>query len=98
MQRLHQSRNSIKPTSFLGKMATSLKSMEIFGQNFEMKIKDDRNEQNSWVGFCFTILLTLIMSVFCYAKVLVLIEKKDVDVRSVLVESYLDQTYKFDAD
>ena len=72
--------------------------MEQFGQNFKMKIKEDRNEQNSWMGVCFTILLNLIMGIFWFQKLTVLIEKKDVDVTSVLVESYLDQTYKFDTE
>ena len=90
------SAGSKKPTTFSGKTASSFKSMEKFGENFHMKIKDDRNEQNSWMGVCFTILLSFIMSVFWYNKILVLMEKKDVDVRSVLVDNYLDQTYKFD--
>ena len=63
-----------------------------------MKIKDDKNEKNSWMGVCFTILLTLIMGLFWYNKILVLKEKKDVDVTSVLVDNYLDQTYRFDAE
>lgn len=82
----------------MGGLGSSIKSLELFGESFSLKIKEGDKNVYSWMGFTLTIFLSLIMLVFLYGKITVLALKKDVDVMSVTVENALDFEYKFDAE
>ena len=62
-----------------------------------MKIDHGLEEQKSYMGGCLSILITIIMLVYSYGRVMALIRKKEVDILGAISEDAIGYTETFTA-
>ena len=62
-----------------------------------MKLDGDQVTKQSYMGACLTFIILITTLMFSYTKAITIIEKKDVDIMSALIDNELDFSYKFTA-
>ena len=72
--------------------------MDIFGENFVMKLDEDKEKNYSFMGMLLSFIFLATLSVFTYSKSLAWQEKQDVDVMGAIVENAFDYSDKFSAE
>ena len=80
-----------KSNNFMAK----IRSYDAFGQRFSMKVDKEKMEQQSYMGFFLTVVLTIFVLSFFITKILTLVHKHEVDIMSALLENAIDQDYQF---
>ena len=95
MSKVTDINDSVNKKSSSGSLVDSIKGLDSFGQNFNMKIKEDSNSFDSWMGLFLSVILVVIMGTFIYTKGVAWKEKKDVDVMSALYEHAITYDYQF---
>ena len=72
--------------------------MDLFGENFVMKLDEGRDKNYSFMGVLLSFIFLATLSVFTYSKSLAWQEKQDVDVMGAIVENAFDYSDKFSAE
>ena len=98
MSKVTDINDSVNKKSSSGSLVDSINGLDSFGQNFNMKIKEDSNSFDSWMGLFLSVILVVIMGTFIYTKGVAWKEKKDVDVMSALYEHAITYDYQFNSD
>ena len=76
-------------------VTSGFKKMDSFAESAKLRIDQDKEKLESYGGAICSIILTIIVVLFAWTKVLTLQEKQDVDIMSAMVEGELSFEEKF---
>ena len=72
--------------------------MDLFGENFTMKLDEGRDKYYSFMGALLSFIFLVILTVFIFSKFQAWKEKQDVDVMGATIEDAFHFTDKFSAE
>ena len=98
MQTFHQAKlntGQIKVKSCLSGLETRLQSFDQFGQNFKMKIDEDKSELQSSMGTLLSLFMFVIVGMFAAQKAEIWLMKTRMDIAQATADSYFDDEDRF---
>ena len=75
-----------------------LKSFDVFGENFNMKLDKENSTLKSSVGSLISIIVYFVVITYAAVKIDTWFNKKDVDIMATKMADYLPNDYIFDYD
>ena len=84
--------------SFLSRVGRRIKQSDQFDETFFMKIKDDQESLQSWMGSFLTIFSSLIVIGFIYTKFVAWENQADIDIITLIKDSHFDYNEKFSSE
>ena len=80
------------------RFSKAVKSFDIFGQSFKLKLDNRMEVQRSFMGSFCSLLLFLMLGAFVYSKVLIMKENREVDIYTTQRNDVFDTEYKFSSE
>ena len=82
--------------NLFGYASAKFREFDTFGEHFTMNLEKDKSYVRTYMGSLLTIIMLFITVAYTFQKIDVFIEKKDVDIMSSTMISYIDETQVFD--
>ena len=82
----------------LHSMARKFKSIDQFGDEFEMQIDGELSNTTSYMGTILTIIFVILIATFAYSKIMVLVDMGDVTVVGSTADDYFTDDDHFDSE
>ena len=81
---------------FFSYASTQFREFDTYGEHFTMNLEKDKSYVRTYTGSLLTIIMLFITVAYTFQKIDVFIEKKDVDIMTSTMISYIDETQVFD--
>ena len=79
-------------------MARKFKSIDQFGDEFEMQIDGELSNTTSYMGTILTIIFVILIATFAYSKIMVLVDMGDVTVVGSTADDYFTDDDHFNSE